>query len=174
MAQTPSWAPAITSVAWGAQLGRAVACRRFVAACLRVPGIAASNLAWRKAAASCRSPKLRHPLTRPVPAEENAGGGPPSYPRGRGLRFVHSIDHRQSTMTTAAVLSAMKERAAFPAFNRPSSIDNRQSLALRPQPLAPFSWRWCGWVRQATRRLLPSMPRRGWGGNGWFGRVQWR
>jgi hypothetical protein len=24
------------------------------------------------------------PLTRPAPAEENAGGGPPSPPRGRG------------------------------------------------------------------------------------------
>jgi len=26
----------------------------------------------------------RDPLTRPAPAEENAGGGPPSPPRGRG------------------------------------------------------------------------------------------
>src|SRR5208337_2476538 len=30
----------------------------------------------------------RNPLTRPAPAEENAGGGPPSPPRGRGAEAL--------------------------------------------------------------------------------------
>jgi hypothetical protein len=31
---------------------------------------------------------LADPLTRPAPAEESAGCGPPSPPRGRGLHFL--------------------------------------------------------------------------------------
>jgi hypothetical protein len=32
----------------------------------------------------CMGRHALDPLTRPAPAEENAGGGPPSPPRGRG------------------------------------------------------------------------------------------
>jgi hypothetical protein len=40
-----------------------------------------------------------NPLTRPAPAAENAGGGPPSPPRGRGLECGHRNDWRFEEIT---------------------------------------------------------------------------
>jgi hypothetical protein len=36
-----------------------------------------------------------NPLTRPAPAEENAGGGPPSAPRGRGRKSAQGGEGRE-------------------------------------------------------------------------------
>jgi hypothetical protein len=55
------------------------------------PGLWSLDISNQAATASVLSrvivdndPLGRNPLTRPAPAEENAGGGPPSPPRGRG------------------------------------------------------------------------------------------
>ena len=59
------------------------------------PGVRGCKIRWRQSL---------DPLTRPAPAGESAGRGPPSPPKGRGARFARLLAGRNSYLSAYGAL----------------------------------------------------------------------
>ena len=83
------------------------------------------------------------PLTRPAPAGEGAGCGPPSPPKGRGLSrahstvpFLHRAFHRKCTNSRAGLYRLRKNssaRVTTPALGAPPLL-NQEGSCLKCSP----------------------------------------